>query len=361
MRLIRNQQTIAEIASEYGVHPSQINKWKKQVLDGVPTIFSGSHDKGKQDGEKLQAELYQQIGQLKVEVDWLKKSWVTSAETKRLLVEADHPAICISRQCELLDLPRSSFYYKPAGISEYNLVLMDMIDQKYTQHPFYGILRMTAWLHDQGHPVNHKRVQRLMQLMDLRAIYPKPRLSRSEDVSEKYPYLLKGLMIRRPNQVWGTDITYIKLKQGFVYLVAIMDWFSRYVISWEVSNSLDTHFCLSALEKALGRGVVPEIFNTDQGVQFTSHSFTERLESAEVKISMDGRGRVFDNIFIERLWRTVKYEDIYLKNYAMVMELEQGLARYFPFYNNERFHQSLDYKTPVQVYYDCQRTTDSDA
>lgn len=264
-------------------------------------------------------------------------------------MEADHPSIPVSRQCELLGLPRSSFYYKSAGICEYNLMLMDMIDQKYTRHPFYGILRMTPWLHDQGHHVNHKRVQRLMRLMGLQAIYPKPRLSKSEDVSEKYPYLLKGLMIRRPNQVWGTDITYIRLKQGFVYLVAIMDWFSRYVVSWEVSNSLDVHFCLNALEKALAQGT-PEIFNSDQGSQFTSEAFTSRLKTAEVQISWDGRGRFWDNIFIERLWRSVKYEEVYLKDYVNVPDAIRNLDDYFRFYNGQRHHQALRYKTPEYVF-----------
>ena len=266
-------------------------------------------------------------------------------------MELDHQGICISRQCELLGLPRSSFYYKPVGVSEYNLLLMDMIDKKYTEHPFYGILRMTAWLHDEGRHVNHKRVQRLMRLMGLRSIYPKPRLSGSEDVSEKYPYLLRGLMIRRPNQVWGTDITYIRLKQGFVYLVAIMDWFSRYVISWEVSNSLDTHFCLSALEKALGKGFAPEIFNSDQGSQFTSEAFTSRLKAAEAQISWDGRGRFWDNIFIERLWRSVKYEEVYLKDYVNVPDAIRNLDKYFRFYNSERHHQALGYKTPEYVFF----------
>jgi len=235
------------------------------------------------------------------------------------------------------------------GISEYNLLLMDMIDRKYTEHPFYGILRMTAWLHSQGHQVNHKRVQRLMRLMGLKAIYPKPKLSRSECVSEKYPYLLRGLVIKRPNHVWGTDITYIRLKQGFVYLVAVMDWFSRYVLSWEVSNSLDTHFCLSALERAL-RQDVPEIFNSDQGSQFTSEAFTDRLKAAEVRISWDGRGRFWDNIFIERLWRSVKYEEVYLKDYANVTEALRGLHDYFRFYNTQRHHQALGYRTPEQVF-----------
>ncbi len=273
-----------------------------------------------------------------------------SVDQKRHLVELEHPHIPIYRQCELLGLSRSSFYYKPVGISEYNLLLMDMIDRKYTEHPFYGILRMTAWLHDEGHQVNHKRVQRLMRLMGLKAIYPKSKLSRSECVSEKYPYLLRGLVIKRPNHVWGTDITYIRLKQGFVYLVAVMDWFSRYVLSWEVSNSLDTHFCLSALERALQQDV-PEIFNSDQGSQFTSEAFTDRLKTAEVRISWDGRGRFWDNIFIERLWRSVKYEEVYLKDYANVPEAIDGIGSYFRFYNSQRHHQALSYRTPEQVFF----------
>lgn len=264
-------------------------------------------------------------------------------------MEPEHPEIPIYRQCELLELSRSSFYYKPVGISEYNLLLMDMIDRKYTEHPFYGILRMTAWLRDEGHQVNHKRIQRLMQLMGLKAIYPKPRLSKGGDVSEKYPYLLRGLVIQRPNQVWGTDITYIKLRQGFIYLVAVMDWFSRYVLSWEVSNSLDTFFCMSALEKALARNT-PEIFNSDQGSQFTSEAFTSRLKAAGIRISWDGRGRVWDNIFIERLWRSVKYEEVYLKDYANVPEALRGLDDYFRFYNTQRHHQALGYRTPEQIF-----------
>ena len=273
-----------------------------------------------------------------------------SVNQKRQLVELDHPQIPIYRQCELMGLSRSSFYYKPAGISEYNLLLMDMIDRKYTEHPFYGILRMTAWLHSQGHEVNHKRVQRLMRVMGLKAIYPKPKLSRSKCVSEKYPYLLRGLFIKGPNHVWGTDITYISLKQGFVYLVAVMDWFSRYVLSWEVSNTLDTYFCISALEKALQHNV-PEIFNSDQGSQFTSEAFTERLKAAEIRISWDGRGRFWDNIFIERLWRSVKHEEVYLKDYADAPEAIDNLDNYFMFYNTQRQHQALGYRTPQQVFF----------
>jgi putative transposase len=229
---------------------------------------------------------------------------------------------------------------------------MRLIDEQYTRTPFYGILRMTAWLNNQelGESVNHKRVQRLMRLMGIEAVYPKPRLSEADAQQRVYPYLLKGVSVVRPDQVWSTDITYIRLRQGFVYLVAIMDWHSRYVLSWELSNSLEVSFCLAALDRALAGGK-PEIFNSDQGAQFTSRPFTGRLETAGVSISMDGRGRAFDNIFIERLWRSVKYEDIYLKEYEGVPALADGLDRYFRFYNRERLHQSLGHRTPEAVYY----------
>ena len=237
---------------------------------------------------------------------------VSSVNEKRCLIEPKHSEISIFRQCELLDLPRSSFYYKPKGESEYNLLLMRIIDERYTLTPFYGVPRMTDYLRTQGHPVGPKRVRRLMRLMGLEAIYPKPKLSKKGAVSgksPKYPYLLRGLTIDRVNQVWTTNITYIRLRRGFVYLVAVMDWFSRYVISWEVSNSLDSFFCVYALDKALQR-FVPEIFNSDQGSQFTSQEFAGRLETAEISISWDGCGRFWDNILIERLWRSVKWEEV---------------------------------------------------
>lgn len=267
------------------------------------------------------------------------------------MVEPSHPEIPIYRQCELIDLARASYYYEPAGETEYNLFLMRLIDEQYTRTPFYGSPKMTAWLRSQGQMVNHKRIERLMGKMGLQAIYPKPKLSKKGVVSSKYPYLLRGLVIQRPNQVWSTDITYIRLRQGFVYLVAIMDWFSRYVLSWEVSNSLDSFFCLWALEKALQKHV-PEIFNSDQGSQFTSEVFTSRLETTGIRISWDGRGRVWDNIFVERLWRSVKWEEVYLKDYGNVPEAIDGLGSYFRFYNTERPHQSLGYRTPHQVFFE---------
>ena len=226
---------------------------------------------------------------------------------------------------------------------------MRLLDEQYTRTPFYGVRRMTRWLHELEYTPDVKRVRRLLRLMGLEAIYPKPRLSVPGTGHKIYPYLLRGLPIVRPNQVWSTDITYVRLARGFVYLVAVMDWFSRYVISWSLSVTLDAAFCIEALERALLRAT-PEIFNSDQGSQFTSQEFTGRLEGAGVAISMDGRGRFFDNIFVERLWRSVKYEDVYLKDYASVPEAREGLRRYFGFYNAQRFHEALGYKTPEAVY-----------
>jgi len=264
-------------------------------------------------------------------------------------IELNHPEIPVSRQCELLGLSRSGLYYRPRGEDADNERLMRLIDEQYTLTPFYGVAKMTACLRRGGELVNPKRVRRLMRLMGLEAIYPRPRLSLQNKANPVYPYLLKGLTIDHPNQVWATDITYIRMYRGWVYLVAVMDWFSRYVLSWEVCTTLDVSFCLAGLDKALERGR-PEIFNTDQGSQFTSAAFTGKLQGAGVRISMDGKGRAYDNIFVERLWRSVKYEEVYLHEYQTVGEAVCGLDRYFGFYNDERPHQSLDYRTPAEVY-----------
>jgi len=249
----------------------------------------------------------------------------------------------------LLGLARSSLYYEPAGETAENLRLMRLIDEEYTAHPFLGSRRMAAWLVGQGEAVNRKRVQRLMRLMGLEAIYPKPKLSAAGRGHRIYPYLLRGVKVGRPDQVWSADITYVPLPSGFLYLAATIDWFSRYVLAWRLSNTLDGSFCLDMLEEALGRGR-PEVFNTDQGVQFTAQAWTGRLEAAGVAVSMDGRGRCLDNVFVERLWRSVKYEDLYLRGYEAVAEVRQGLGRYFGYYNEERPHQALGYQTPAQVY-----------
>lgn len=259
--------------------------------------------------------------------------------------------IPVSRQCELLNLARSTFYYQPAGEDEENLALMRLIDEEYMQHPFYGARRMAAWLRARGYKTNRKRVSRLMRLMGLQAIYPKPRLSANGPDHRVYPYLLKGLRVDRPDQAWCADVTYVRLAHGFAYLVVIMDWHSRYVLSWELATTLDKAFCLEALETAL-RITTPEIFNTDQGPQFTSREFTGRLEAEGVRVSMDGRGRVYDNIFLERLWRTVKYEEVYLHEYLSAGDARRHLAEYFRFYNEERLHETLGYRTPHEVYFD---------
>ena len=234
------------------------------------------------------------------------------------------------------------------GESAENLEFMRLIDEQYTRTPFHGSPKMTYWLKAEGHPVNHKRVARLMRKMGLCAIHPKPRLSENREPHTVYPYLLRGVRIERVNQVWSTDITYIRLRQGFVYLVAVMDWYSRYVLAWQLSVSLDGDFRLRALEQALRTGQ-PEIFNSDQGVQFTSQAFVGRLLSSGIAVSMDGRGRALDNVFVERLWRSVKYEEVYLKDYANVQEATAGLGAYFRFYNQERLHQALGYRTPQTV------------
>jgi putative transposase len=264
------------------------------------------------------------------------------------MIEQPNP-LSLSRQCQLLGLSRAALYYHPVEVSAEELALMALIDRQYLRTPFYGSRRMTAWLRTQGHLVNRKRVQRLMGLMGLEVIYQRPRTSRPAPGHRTYPYLLRGLAIERVNQVWAADITYIPMARGFLYLVAVMDWVSRYVLAWRLSNLLDASFCIEALEEALRQGQ-PEIFNTDQGSQFTDEEFTGVLGAHGVAISMDGRGRFSDNIFVERLWRSLKYEEIYLRAYESVAEARQGIAGYFNFYNHERLHQALGYRAPRQVF-----------
>jgi putative transposase len=264
------------------------------------------------------------------------------------MVERDG-AVSLSRQCRLLGLSRAALYYRPVEAGGYQLELMALIDRQYLRAPFYGSRRMTVSLREQGHAVNRKRVKRLMQLMGLEAIYQRPRTSRPAPNHRIYPYLLRGLSIERINQVWAADICYIPMARGFLYLVAVMDWVSRYVLAWRLSNLLEASFCVDALEEALTQGR-PEIFNTDQGSQFTDGDFTGVLGAHGIAISMDGRGRFSDNIFVERLWRSLKYEEVYLKAYESVAQARAGIAAYFQFYNHERLHQALGYRTPRQVF-----------
>ncbi len=258
----------------------------------------------------------------------------------------------IVRQCVLAGVSRATFYErcKPRSVDESDLLLCRLIDEEYTRRPFYGSRKMVVYLKKMGHDINRKRVQRLMRRLGLAGMAPGPKTSRTHPEHKVYPYLLRGVSVVRPNQVWSTDITYIRLAHGFAYLVAIIDWYSRRVLSWRISNTLEALFCVDCLEDALRTHKKPEIFNSDQGSQFTSDAFINVLKRESIAISMDGRGRVFDNIFVERLWRNVKHEDVYLNGYASLEELRTGLTQYFEFYNSERFHQALGYKTPDVVY-----------
>ena len=349
LEALKNQKTMNELAAEYEIHPNQISQWKKQLLEGLPSLFANGRAKATQNDEALQGRLYEEIGRLKVELDWLKKKLPHSVEEKRNLIDPDHSDISLRRQCDLVGLSRTGYYYQPVRESPQNLLMMGLIDRQYTQTPFYGSRKMTAWLNRLGYAINRKRVQRLMRKMGLEAIYPKPRTSKNHPEHRIYPYLLRGLSILRPNQVWSTDITYVPMHNGFMYLVAVIDWFSRYVLSWRLSNTLEVDFCIDALDEALTIAK-PEIFNSDQGAQFTSPRFTGKLEGEDIAISMDGRGRALDNIFVERLWRSVKYEDLYLNFYETVPHLCRGLTDYFLFYNEERPHQGLDNQVPADLY-----------
>ncbi len=272
-----------------------------------------------------------------------------SRERRRGMVEPEHPKLSLSRQCALLGISRSSVYYRARRVDESDLKLMGLIDRQYLQTPFYGSRKITVWLRALGYRVNRKRVQRLMKLMGITAVYRRPNTSKPAPGHKVYPYLLRGVTVSRVNQAWGADITYIPMAHGFLYLVAIIDWYSRCVLAWRLSNTLDVHFCLDALEEALSKGT-PEIFNTDQGSQFTSEAFTGMLLQRGIQVSMDGKGRCRDNIFVERLWRSVKYEEVYLKAYQNVPEARAGIGAYMGFYNEERPHQALGYRTPREVF-----------
>jgi len=274
---------------------------------------------------------------------------MTRGERQTLIDRAD-PHFSIVRQCQLLKVARSTLYYRPSPVSDDDVAVMRRLDEQYLMTPFYGARRMVAVLRRDGFVVNRKRIRRLMRVMGIEAIYQKPNTSRGHPEHKVYPYLLRGMAIERPNQVWCADITYIPMAKGFVYLVAVMDWFSRRVLAWRLSIGMDTDFCVEALQEAMERFGQPEVFNTDQGVQFTSAAFLDELEGNGVQVSMDGKGRFLDNIFIERLWRSLKYEEVFIKAYGSVADARRGISAWFTFYNNERPHQALDYRTPSQMF-----------
>ena len=273
-----------------------------------------------------------------------------SRDRRKALVSADHPRLSVVRQCALVSISRSSYYYTPSGESELNLVLMREIDRQFLETPWYGSRQMTRHLRRRGYDVGRTRIRRLMRTMGLQAIYQKPRTSTPNAQHRVYPYLLRGLSIDRPNQVWCADITYIPMRRGFMYLVAVMDWHTRAVLSWRLSNTIDSAFCVEALEEALSRYGKPEIFNTDQGSQFTSEEFTDTLSGAGIRISMDGKGRWMDNVFIERLWRSLKYECVYLREFETGLQAQQEIKNWLHYYNTDRPHSSLGDKTPMEAY-----------
>ena len=273
-------------------------------------------------------------------------------QERRKNINKAHRLLSIVSQCKLLGISRSGLYYRPSEETSFNLELMRKMDEHFLKYPFKGVPRMTRWLReDEQMQVNEKRIRRLMRLMGLQAIYPKRNLSKAEKAAYKFPYLLRNMLIERPNQVWGIDITYIPMKGGYMYLCAIIDLYSRYVVGWSISNTMNAEWVSGLVGEAIEQHGKPEIINSDQGSQFTSEKYTAYIKKFEtVRISMDGKGRAIDNVFIERLWRSVKYENIYIRDYATGLELYEGLKEYFRFYNNERHHQSLGYKTPDMLY-----------
>lgn len=353
LELLKEVDPLSVICSKYSIHPTQARRWKEKAIESLQNSFNGSDNsvvKELIETKKLNDELFKQIGQSKVELDWLKKKLRLSKTDKRKLIEPNNEKIPIGRQCELLIISRSGYYYQPKPISAETIDLMNRIDKIYTGKPYYGYPRITKQLQRDGVVVNHKRVASLMQTMGLQAIYPKKNTSKPNSEHLKYPYLLKGVEAVKPNQVWGADITYVRANGIWFYLVAILDWYSRYVINWKLSKNMNVNFCNEALNEAL-RIATPTIHNSDQGSQFTSIAYTNILKQKNIQISMDGRGRCFDNIFTERLWRTVKYEEIYLKDYTSFPEAEISLKKYFHIYNTDRLHQSLNYQTPAEVYF----------
>ncbi|WP_353221535.1 IS3 family transposase [Salinisphaera sp. C84B14] len=350
---VQGDRTPAELAQQFDVHANQITQWKRQLVEGATETF----DKGSSasDNQAQIDSLHAKIGELSMENDFLgARARALRPEARRAMIGRDH-TLPITRQCRVLGVARSTAYYRHKPVSNADQKLMQRIDALHLERPFLGSRRIADALADEnGLTVNRKRIQRLMRVMGITALYPKPRLSRPAPGHRIYPYRLRGLRIDQPNQVWASDITYPPMARGFLYLVAVMNWYSLKVLAWQVSNTLDDTFCVDALQRAIARYGRPEIFNTDQGSQFTGRAFTGVLEAHAITISMDGRGRWMDNVFIERLWRSVKYEEVYVKAYDSGRDAKAGLADYFAFYNAKRHHQGLDRATPDRVYFNDQ-------
>ncbi len=344
MEAIRGDLTLAELAAKHGVHHTMIGAWKRQAMDGMASLFDG--------GQGLQRGRDREIARQDRAVAGGARFFGTSLRSmsmdrRRKMVEPDNPDLSIAAQCRLLSISRSGYYYAPVPENGATLALMALIDQVFMDCPWYGSRQMARHLQRMGHAVGRRRVRRLMAKMGLTAIYQRPRTSDPHPEHRIYPYLLRDLAITQPNQVWCADMTYLPMRRGFLYLVAIMDWAARKVLAWRISNTMDAGFCVEALQDAMARYGKPEIFNTDQGSQFTSRAFTTVLREAEVRISMDGRGRWMDNVFIERLWRSVKYECVYLHAFETGSEASSGIGRWIGYYNAARPHQGIGQQTPV--------------